>query len=120
MSYKQKLGTQGEDMALSYLEEIGYIFSAKNYRFGHKEIDLIMKDGETIVFVEVKARSSNRFGKPEEAVTHKKRGNLLTAAQAYLAENLLEDHPARFDVIAIDMESRTVRHIKNAFIYGWD
>jgi len=110
-----KIGSFGENLALNYLQNKGYVLLEKNYRFGHKEIDLILQDGETIVFVEVKTRSTIRFGTPAEAITPAKRHNLLVAAEAFITKKHLYDRPARFDVLEIDLSEHTIHHILNAF-----
>ncbi len=109
------LGRGGEARALVYLEERGYKLLRKNYRNGPREIDLIMQTGCTVVFVEVKARSSTDYGTPAEFVTPAKQQLLTLAAQAYLMEMGLTDTPARFDVIEVYLGSDRVRHIENAF-----
>ncbi len=109
------IGRHGEEQALRYLKEKGYKLLAKNYRSGPHEIDLILLDGETIVFAEVKTRSSLRFGTPGEAVTAQKRRFLTAAAEAYLAEHGLLDAPARFDVLEVYRSDGHVRQIENAF-----
>ena len=109
------LGRGGEARALQYLEERGYKLLRKNYRSGHREIDLIMQTGCTVVFVEVKARSSTDYGTPAEFVTPAKRRLLTLAAEAYLMEMGLRDVPARFDVVEIYLGTDKVHHIENAF-----
>jgi len=109
------VGRRGEEAALRHLEQKGYRLLARNYRSGSREIDLVLRDGETIVFAEVKARSSLRFGTPGEAVTGAKRKLLTLAAEAYLAEHDLFDAPARFDVVEVYLSDGYVRHIENAF-----
>ena len=109
------IGRDGEARAKAYLEQKGYRTLRQNYRSGSREIDLIMMDGETIVFAEVKSRSKTRFGTPAEFVTREKRRQLTLAAQAYLAQEGLMDSPARFDVLEVYLSSGEVRHIENAF-----
>ena len=109
------IGRGGEARALAYLEEQGYKLLRKNYRSGPREIDLIMQTGCTVVFVEVKARSSTGYGTPAEFVTPAKQRLLTLAAQAYLMEMDLPDVPARFDVIEVYLGTDQVRHIENAF-----
>ncbi len=109
------IGRRGEEAALRHLEKKGYRLLQRNYRSGSREIDLVLCDGETIVFVEVKARTSLRFGTPGEAVTSAKRRLLTLAAEAYLLENGLNEKPARFDVVEVYLSEGRVRHIENAF-----
>ncbi len=111
------LGELGEDIAAAHLRELGYRILDRNYRFGPFEIDIIAQDGAELVFVEVKSRSSFRYGDPEYSVTESKQQKLRTAARAYIQYRVHELIPCRFDVIAIaEREGRTeVRHLKNAF-----
>lgn len=98
---RQSLGRWGETQAARYLERKGYVILARNVRTPYGEIDLVAQDGGMIVFVEVKTRRSNRFGWPEEAVTHAKQEHLLAAAEDYLSAHPELDGDWRFDVIAI-------------------
>ena len=91
------VGRGGEARAEAYLAERGYQLLRKNYRSGPREIDLIMQDGEAIVFVEVKARSRTSFGTPGEFVTNAKQRQLTRAAQAFLIREGLLEQPARFE-----------------------
>ncbi len=116
MSIQMDLGMKAEAMAAKFLVNAGYIILEENWRWDHAEVDLIAKDGETIVIVEVKARSSIKYGYPEEAVDKKKMHHLWRASEAYV-ENKKLDCPVRFDIISIlfyDNQTR-IRHIKDAF-----
>ncbi len=109
----------GESLASSHLKSRGYEILERNYRWGRGEIDLVAREGERMVFVEVKTRRSLRFGLPQEAVTVHKQRQLSKVALAYLqAQNLL-DAPCRFDVIAIHLSSLCelvrLEQIENAF-----
>ncbi len=115
MNEKRALGKAGEDAVLSFLKKRGHALLARNYRAERCEIDLVMRDGETVVFVEVKARSSTRYGLGREAVTAAKQGNILRAAKHYLMENALFQAPVRFDVAEFDPTNGEITHIKNAF-----
>lgn len=115
MSAGKRTGDYGEQLALLYLEARGYRLLEKNWRYGRKELDLVLQEGVTIVFVEVKTRATDVYGTPAEAVTAQKRRNLLLAAQAYLQHNGLLDVPARFDVVEVLLPRREIRQIKNAF-----
>ena len=108
-------GKKGEGMACAFLLRKGFSLVCRNYRYGHQEIDLVMRDADTLVFVEVKARSGVRFGTPAECVTPIKQKRLLLAAQGYLLEHGLTDAPARFDVVEVYLDTGTVTHIENAF-----
>lgn len=108
-------GRRGELLAKEYLERIGYSTLVQNFRSGSREIDLIMLDGETVVFVEVKSRSGTRFGTPAEAVTPAKQRLLTLAAEAFLAKNRQLDSSARFDVVEVYLKNGQINHIQNAF-----
>ena len=112
---KQK-GNYGETAAEGYLAAKGYEILAKNYKSGHNEIDIIAKDGEYIVFIEVKYRRQTNFGRPIEAVSRRKQLNLIACAYAYLAETGLNDVACRFDVIEVfGRELLTINHVENGF-----
>jgi putative endonuclease len=98
---RSALGKAGEAAAKTFLEKQGYKIIARNYRCAYGEIDLVCRDRDTLVFIEVKTRSSTRFGTPAEAVTRTKQRRLYRLAAAYLAENRLEDMPVRFDVLSL-------------------
>ncbi len=112
---KRESGARGETLALTYLEKLGYTLLCRNARFGHDEIDLILRDGNTTVFVEVKARSSVKFGLGREAVDAPKQKRMMRAAQAYLMKNGA-DVPARFDVVEVELRTGGIVHIPNAFM----
>ncbi len=115
---QQQIGAWGEQYAARYLQEQGYEIIERNYRYGRSgEIDIVARDGDTLVFVEVKTRRSHRFGLPEEAVTLAKQNQLRKLAVAFLTEYGIEDAPCRFDVISIDIHEGQVqlRHLPDAF-----
>jgi putative endonuclease len=99
---RQFLGKVSEDRAAAELERRGYAILARRYRTRHGEIDIIARDGETVVFVEVKAKETAEFGTAAEAVTVRKQRRVISMAVDYLARNRLTSNPCRFDVIAID------------------
>ena len=111
--YKKLLGRIGERKAERYLKRQGYALLERNYMVKVGEADLIMKDGETVVFVEVKTRSSVAFGQPSEAVNGKKQQKYRLIASEYMLKNRLIDVDLRFDVVEI--LKKQVNHIKNAF-----
>lgn len=116
---RQNIAKLGEKFAAEHLKTQGYQILAHNYRFQRGEIDLVARDGERIVFVEVKTRRSLKFGLPQAAVTLQKQRQISKIALAYLqAQNLL-DAPCRFDVIAIYLspqcELLRLEQIENAF-----
>jgi putative endonuclease len=100
--HRQRLGKSGEDLAVAELERRGYAIIARRYRTRHGEIDIVANDGETLAFVEVKARSTAEFGTAAEALTRWKKRRLTAMAVDYLARNRIEERPCRFDVVAID------------------
>lgn len=107
-------GKKGEDRADAYLKKIRYKILERNYRTRFGEIDLIAQDGTTIVFVEVKLRTTGEFGSPLAAVDERKQKRLRRAAVRYLQSRGLYDRaPARFDVLGITPAG--IEHIKNAF-----
>lgn len=96
-----ELGAEGERLAERFLRRRGYRILARNYRCSRGEIDLIARDGATIVFVEVKGKSSEEFGSPLEAVTARKRKRLALVANYYLTAFKLHHLQTRFDVVGI-------------------
>ena len=100
-SSTRALGRHGEDIAWEYLKRRGYRILERNYRCRYGEIDLVAKDGETIVFIEVKSRRTAAFGDPEEAVSLAKQKKISTVALNYLKDKGLYDRPARFDVVSV-------------------
>jgi putative endonuclease len=95
------LGAHGEDLAASWYERHGYEVVARNWRCREGELDLVVRRGRALVFVEVKARTSDRFGLPAEAVTIRKQQRLRTLAVRFLAEAGGGASSLRFDVVAI-------------------
>ncbi len=116
--YKKSFGEKGEEIAVKYLKKLGYEIVARNYRFGHGEIDIIAKDKDTLVFIEVKTRENLNFGPPELAVTKRKQQQIKKISEAYLYEHNFSDTESRIDVIAILLERNgkpKINHIINAF-----
>ena len=107
--FRQALGKHGEDLAARELTRRGYAILARRYRTRYGEIDIVARDGDTIVFVEVKARSSNEFGTAAEAVTPWKQQQIASMATEYLVRTRLTNRPCRFDVVAIDGPSGSER-----------
>ncbi len=111
------LGSEGESLAIQFLRKKGYVIIAHNYKTRIGEIDIIAKDGETIVFVEVKARSNDMFGSPHESVNTTKRRKLKNLGLLYLKKQK-QEVPARFDVISITClknGQKEIHHIMDAF-----
>ena len=120
MTRHNEIGKEGEELAVQYLIEKQWIILERNWRSGHKEIDIITEHNEEIIFVEVKVRKFLGNERIEEHIPRKKQQHLLRAANAYLAYRNL-DRDARFDVILItgNPGSWHVEHIENAFS-PWD
>jgi putative endonuclease len=116
LNRKQK-GKLGEDLAADFLKQHGLQVLAQNVRCPLGEIDLIGRDGKTLVFVEVKSRFAAGYGAPQELVSRAKQRRLTRLAQWYLKQHRLENQPARFDVIAIRWQDAKpeVNWIPNAF-----
>lgn len=111
------LGNLGERLALQKIRRIGYKLIEKNYRCSLGEIDLIAKDGDSLVFIEIKTRKGSSTGFAKEAVTQRKIRQVSKAALTYLKANKCSDTKARFDVIAVNIsgESTEIELIKDAF-----
>lgn len=112
-----KRGASEEAQALHYLKQQGLRLLCKNFTCKRGEIDLIMSDGNTIVFVEVRYRRDARFGSAAETVSRSKQAKLIYAAQYYLQQQKQPNKPCRFDVIAMSASDTapTIHWIKNAF-----
>jgi putative endonuclease len=98
-------GKTGEDLAVEELERRGYAIVDRRWRTRAGEIDIIARDGETLVFVEVKARDDHEFGDGAESVTMRKRQTIVRLAQHYVQDTRWVDRPCRFDVVTIHLDS---------------
>ena len=118
---RQAFGKLGEDVACTELEKRGYLVLARRYRTRAGELDIVARDGDCLVFIEVKARQDGSFGDPEEAVTMQKQQRMTWMATDYLSRNGLLDVPCRFDVVGINTATvpPTVTVIADAFRPGW-
>lgn len=119
MNYRE-LGRIGEEAAAKHITACGMKLLARNFRVGRMgEIDMIAQDGDTLCFIEVKARRGQRYGTPAEAVSAAKQHTIIKVAQVYAAHHEIDDMQLRFDVIEVYMGSNCeilwVEHIKNAF-----
>ena len=111
-------GREGESAARVYLEQKGYRFIECNYKRTHGEIDLIMEDGKTLVFIEVKSRTNRRYGEPREAVTPFKQQHVRYTAKAFLYSHHQMERAVRFDVVEVMRLPDGMwkfHHIKHAF-----
>ncbi|MBW3625671.1 MAG: YraN family protein [Armatimonadetes bacterium] len=122
---RQKLGARGEEIAETHLAARGYALLARNYRCAYGEIDRIMRDGDTLVFVEVKTRRGVGFGPPAESVNAPKRRQITRAALHYLQEADSPEEPdCRFDVVGVllaDGAPPQVEHHRGVFtVESWE
>ncbi len=111
------LGKFGEDLAGERLKDLGYKILKKNYSCPLGEIDLVARDGDVLVFVEIKTRKNKPLGQVKEAVNRKKQIKLSKVALVYMKSNNLWESQARFDVVAISLVDgkKKIEIIKNAF-----
>ena len=110
-----RTGRCGEGLAEKFLKKAGLKIIARNVRVGYDELDLIAQQGDTLVFVEVKTRANEDFGRPIAAVNRAKRRKLSRAAMHFLKNRKLRPPYIRFDVIEVVGEKPAIRHIQNAF-----
>jgi len=111
-------GTDSETIAVEYLVSKGYQIIKRNFKFGQSgEIDIVAKDKNTLVFVEVKSRKSFEYGSPIQSVPPSKRKMIYHAARGYLYVNKIENADMRVDFIGIDLrgDKPIIEHIENAF-----
>lgn len=106
---RQSLGKLGEDLACAELSRREYAILARRYRTRFGEIDIVARDRETTVFVEVKTRDGDSFGDGAEAVTAWKQRRVAAMAVDYVSRHRLHDRPCRFDVVAIDVSTTPPR-----------
>lgn len=115
----KSLGDRGEDAAAKFLKRLGYHILARGVDSRLGELDIIAVDGRTVVFVEVKTRSSGDAGHPTEAIDPRKEQRMTQAALGYLKSNRLLEYASRFDVVAITWPENArrpaIEHFKNAF-----
>src|SRR5688572_13894401 len=112
------LGRRGEDAAARYLRRLGYTIVARGHRDHIGELDLVAVDGRTLVFIEVKTRTTHDAGHPADTVDEAKQQRLTRLALSYMKRHDLLEYPARFDVIAVTWPDRgrpTIEHFKSAF-----
>lgn len=111
-SGRSQLGAQGERIAAAHLEAEGMTVEARNYRTRFGEIDLVARDGEETVFVEVRTRRGAAFGTPEESLTRRKRARLRLAAQEYLQERGEGARAWRIDLVAVSLRDEGPAEIR--------
>jgi putative endonuclease len=113
---KQSDGLTAEQLAANFLEQRGLVVVAKNYHCRFGEIDLIAKDGETLVFIEVRLRRSEDFGGALASIDSRKQQKLIASAKHYLSRLKATEIPCRFDVLLLNQkESYAIHWLKNAF-----
>ena len=114
----KSLGVRGEEIAVAFLKGQKFVIVERNFRCKGGEVDIVAREGKTLVFVEVKARRNEAYGPPQLAVTPFKQRQISKSALTWLAKHRLQEASARFDVIAIllrDHEVPQIEHIRNAF-----
>lgn len=114
----KQTGDAGEEMAVAYLEAKGWMVLDRNYSFQRAEVDIVAYDQTCIVFVEVKYRTSTRFGRPEEQIDETKIRHIYKASEAWMYERKMEGSPTRFDVVSIVQEGAgapDIEHFEDAF-----
>ena len=118
----QIFGRHSEALTVKHLKKKGYKIIAQNYRTKLGEIDIIAKEKGTLVFVEVKARRSTKFGSPKAAVTHQKQRKISMVALAYLKATHQLEAAARFDVVSVDYSAAqpVIELVRNAFELAYD
>jgi len=109
------IGSFGEKVAVEYLQSKGYKILAKNFCCIYGEVDIIAKQKNSLIFIEVKTRQSNLFGMPSEAVTKVKQQKICRVAAFFIQKNKLFDLATRFDIIEVDSSDNAVNHIEDAF-----
>jgi putative endonuclease len=120
MTYQQHVGKTGEALAAKYLEDRGYQIIEQNFTSRYGELDLVARDGDSIVFVEVKTRTSSAFGEPEDSVTPEKLERIINTALLWLQANPDQPDDWRIDVVAILMDHQNqiedIQHFINVAI----
>ena len=116
MTDKMQKGREAEDMAANFLQDQGYEIVQRNYRYKHSEIDLIVRKDNWLVFVEVKMRSSDAYGYPEEFVDYRKAKNIVYGAEQYTFQHEYNGN-VRYDVVAISIRNGVpdLKHFEDAF-----
>ena len=118
---KKELGKKGEEIALRFLKKNGYRLVERNYVCKMGEVDIVAREKDTLVFIEVKTRTSTAFGPPQLAVTPSKQMQISKAAWTFLKEKRIENAKARFDVVAVLIrpEGEEIELIRDAFESRW-
>ena len=115
---RRATGNRGEDLAAAFLEKRGWTILGRNVRTARGELDLVARDADTLVFVEVRTRRGNAFGSPEESVTPRKQQKLVELAESYLETQPSANIPCRIDVVVVELgprgETRRIELIEGA------
>lgn len=117
MAEHNETGLLGEQLACRFLEDAGYELLERNWKHGRHELDIVARNARELVVVEVKTRSSDKHGQPEEAVKKGKRGRMIRSANAYI-EQTASTLPVRFDIISVILHpggKPYIHHIQDAF-----
>jgi putative endonuclease len=116
--FRKQVGNKGESLAEDYIKRKGYKIIQRNYRCRLGEIDIIAKDGDTIVFIEVRTKQNENFGSPQDSVTSTKINKISKTALSFIQEKNLSGFSYRFDFIAITFSQGkpNIEHIENAFM----
>lgn len=120
MALHNAIGKRGEELAIQLLKDQGCTILETNWRYRRAELDIIAMDGPVMIFVEVKTRSNDKFGRPEEFISTKKEAFMADAASAYM-EKSGHDWEIRFDFITVIIQSDQhfeIEHFKDAFFPG--
>ena len=120
MAKHNEIGQLGEQLAAHFLRANGYTVKARNWRWKRAEIDIIAEQEQTLIFVEVKTRSSDQFGTPEMAISKRKERLIAAAATAYM-EQTGHEWALRFDIVSVQLrvgEAPEINHFEDAFFPG--
>ncbi len=116
--YNKRVGNFGEMLALNYLESLNYKILDRNFNTSYGEIDIIAKEKNEYVFIEVKTRTSKNYGRPADAVDFKKKKHIQNASKIYIYKHKLEDKYIRYDIVEvyfIDECRYYINHLRNNF-----
>ena len=119
---RHRRGVEGEAAAWEFLAERGWVLSSHRFRLGRLEVDLIVRKGSLVAFVEVKTRRGSAFGSPLEAVTWHKKREIVRVAHGWMDRHGRPGDVYRFDVIGVTLSSsgpHRIRHVEDAFRVGW-
>ena len=115
--HNREIGSIGEEEAIKFLRKLGYMILSQNFYAREGEIDIVAKDKNEYIFVEVKTRISNKYGKPIDAVNKIKQKHILETSKYYIYKYGLENKYIRFDIVEvyINGKNKFINHIKNVF-----